>query len=86
MPEICRFFGIVIQMYFADHGPPHFHARYGSATARIHLAPIAVMASGLPPRALRLVLEWASLHEAELLENWRLVRLGEAPRSISPLE
>lgn len=86
MPEISRFFGIVIQMYANDHGPPHFHARYGAGTARVRVDPVEVMESDLPGRALRLVLEWAMLHELELVVNWRRLRAGEAPTSIAPLE
>jgi uncharacterized protein DUF4160 len=86
MPEISRFFGIVIQMYFDDHEPPHFHARYGARTARVRLAPVGVLDNDLPPIALRLSVLWANLHEAELLENWRLLRLGQTPPSIAPLE
>ncbi len=86
VPEISRFFGIVIQMYFDDHPPPHFHARYGTMTARVSLAPVATLESGLPPRALRLTLEWAILHEQELLENWRRIRAGQTPARIAPLE
>ena len=86
MPEISRFFGIVIQMYFDDHGLPHFHAWYGRTSARVRLDPVVVMQSQLPPRALRLVLEWATLHEPELLECWRRIRLGEAALRIDPLE
>lgn len=86
MPEISRFSGIVIQMYANDHGPPHFHARYGAETARVRLEPIEVMDSDLPQSGLRLVLEWAMLHESELVENWHRLRAGEAPASIAPLE
>lgn len=86
MPEISRFFGIVIAMYYADHGPPHFHAQYGSSTARIRVSPVSVIDSDLPPRALRLAVEWANLHEGELLQNWHLVRSGNSPSRIAPLE
>jgi len=86
MPEISRFFGIVVVMYYADHGLPHFHAHYGSTWARVRLAPIELLNGNLPPRALRLVLEWATLHESELVESWRLVRLKEPPLRIAPLE
>jgi hypothetical protein len=86
MPEISRFFGIVIRMYYADHEPPHCHASYGTASTRIRLAPVAVMGGDLPPRALRRAVQWASLPEAELLENWRLLRRKEPPLRIAPLE
>jgi hypothetical protein len=86
MPEISRFFGIVIRMYFPDHTPPHFHARYGGAKARIAIAPPEPLDSSLPPRVLAMVLEWASLHERELLDNWRRLHTGEQVQRIAPLE
>ena len=67
--------------------PPHFHASYSGHEGRITISPIGVMAgSDLPPRSLALVVEWATLHQAELLENWRLARSGKPPASIPPLE
>ena len=86
MPEISRLFGIVIQMYANDHDPPHFHARYGTATARVRLTPVTVLDSDLPSRALRLVVEWAILREQELLNNWHMIRAGQPPVRIAPLE
>lgn len=70
MPEICRFLGIVIKMYFGDHPPPHFHAEYGEHQAVIDIRTLVVIGGHLPPRALGLVVEWASQHQAELLELW----------------
>ncbi len=86
MPEISRFFGIVIRMYFFDHEPPHFHAFYGGAEAQLRIAPVGVLRGDLPPRALALVVEWASLHEQELVENWRRLQTDESPERIAPLE
>jgi hypothetical protein len=87
VPEISQFLGIVVRMYFDDHAPPHFHATYAGHEGRISISPIGVMTgSDLPPRPLALVVEWASLHEAELLENWRLARLGKPLMSIAALE
>jgi len=87
VPEISRFFGIVIRMYFDDHPPPHFHASYAGHEGRITVLPIGVMSGGdLPPRPLALAVEWATLHQAELLENWRLARLGRPLANIAPLE
>ena len=57
MPEISRFFGIVIQMYYNDHAPPHFHARYGGHKALIAIETLAVLNGHLPPRTLGLVVE-----------------------------
>ena len=51
MPEICRFYGIVIKMYFADHAPPHFHAEYAEQEVRIAIDSLAVISGRLPPRA-----------------------------------
>ncbi len=62
MPEISRFFGIVIKMFFDDHNPPHFHAFYGEDEVLIDIRAISAFAGKLPPRALGLVVEWATLH------------------------
>ena len=86
MPEISRFYGIVIQMYYGDHPPPHFHAYYGDATAKIDIHTLAVTEGALPRRALALVLEWAVQHRRELLEDWRLAELHESLNQIPPLE
>ena len=86
MPEVSRFLGIVIRMYFRDHDPPHFHVRYGSAAARVRIAPIGLLDGALPPRSLALAVEWATLHQAELFDNWRRLRLKQAPLRIAPLE
>jgi len=86
VPEICRFLGIVIRMYFDDHPPPHFHAAYGGAEARVLIAPVGILDGRLPPRVLALVVEWATLHEAELMENWRRLHADEPPIRIAPLE
>ncbi len=85
MPEISRFFGIVIAMYDDDHPPPHFHAVYGSDRVEFSIDPPGVLKGRLPPRALALVTEWAVLHEAELLEAWGQRAAGEKPRNIEPL-
>ena len=86
MPEICRFFGIVIRMYFLDHAPPHFHARYGDSEAQIRIEPVGLLAGHLSARALALVVEWATLHQDELRENWRRLHADEPPARIAPLE
>ena len=86
MPEICRFFGIVIAMYYNDHAPPHFHARYGDQKAIVAIESLTVLAGQLPPRALGLVAEWASMHKSELMEDWMLAREQVALKPISPLE
>ena len=86
MPEISRFFGIVIAMYFNEHNPPHFHARYGNDKVEIDIESLSVLAGRLPPRAMGLVIEWASRHQAELMENWKLARAQAELRKIEPLE
>jgi len=70
MPEISRFYGIIIKMFFSDHAPPHFHALYGDHEAVFNIQNLAVMGGSLPPRALGLVTEWASLHQETLLDLW----------------
>lgn len=70
MPEICRFFGVVIKMYFGDHLPPHFHAEYGEHRAVIDIRTLLVIGGDLPPRALGLVVEWAAQNQDGLLELW----------------
>lgn len=77
MPTISIFYGISIQMFFFDHNPPHFHARYGRAKALIRLADGEIIAGDLPPTAQRLVREWALARQAELEENWRRAGKGE---------
>ena len=86
MPEVSRFFGMRITMYFNDHPPPHFHVRAGGHKALIGINSLAVLEGHLTPRALGLVIEWAALHQAELLENWELARLTVPLKSIDPLE
>ena len=73
-------------MYSDDHDPAHFHASYAGHEGRIRIAPVGVMDGDLPPRPLAFAVEWASLHEAELLDNWRRARLGKPLASIAPLE
>ena len=86
MPEISRFYGISIMIYPQDHNPPHFHARYGEEVGVIELNPPHLAQGYLPPKALGLVLEWAELHESELLADWNLMRLGKIPLKIEPLK
>ncbi|MBI5562185.1 MAG: DUF4160 domain-containing protein [Deltaproteobacteria bacterium] len=86
MPEICRFYGIIIRMFFREHAPPHFHAEYGGKEALISIDTLAVISGGLPPRTLGLVVEWASLHKDELRRNWDMALNHEQPLQIRPLE
>lgn len=86
MPEISRFFGIIIAMYYNDHPPPHFHVRYGQQKAIIEIQSLAILEGKLSPRVLGLVIEWAASHQAELLQNWELARQQVPLESIQPLE
>ncbi len=86
MPEISRFFGIVIAMYYEDHAPPHFHARYAGLRASIAIETLEVISGRLSPRARGLVTEWAAQHTAELLEDWELARTGAPLKRIEPLD
>jgi hypothetical protein len=86
MPEISRFFGMVISMNYRDHPPPHFHVRHGGHRASIAIHSLVILAGALPPRALGMVLEWAVLHREELLLNWARVCASEPTQRIPPLE
>jgi hypothetical protein len=85
MPEICRFYGIVIKMYFADHAPPHFHAEYAEDEVRIAIESLAVLSGTLPPRAMGLVAEWSVMHRRELLALWNRAERQEPLGRIAPL-
>lgn len=86
VPEVSRFFGITIRVYYNDHEPAHFHASYGSDEALIEIETLAVYRGELPRRALALVLEWAAMHRAELKDAWRAARAGVPIEAIEPLE
>ncbi len=85
MPEISRFYGIVIKMYFDDHHPPHFHAQYSGQEVVIEIGTLAVISGRLPPRALGLVAEWASLHQEELTALWTMAKGLQPLHRIDPL-
>lgn len=70
MPEICRFLGIVILMYFDDHNPPHFHVKYNDYKAVMDIQTLNILAGYLPGKVRGLVEEWAELHQQELLGMW----------------
>ncbi len=86
MPEISRFYGIVIRLYFDDHPPPHFHAEYGEDEALIAINTLAVISGHLPGRALGLVVEWASQHQDELHQLWSTAQDKEPLYKIAPLK
>jgi len=86
MPEISRFFGILIAMNYNDHPPPHFHARYGDYKAIIDIRTLRLLEGQLPPRVFGLVMEWAVLHQRELLSDWDLARQSAPLQRIAPLD
>ena len=86
MPKISVFYGIVIQMFWREHPPPHFHALYGEYEALIDIRELRVLRGSLPRRAMALVLEWAAEHRYELMENWNLCGQLQTPRQIEPLK
>src|SRR5579863_4956597 len=85
VPTISAFYGIVIQMFWRDHAPPHFHALYAEDEALIDIRTLELIGGGLPKRALTLVLEWAVEHQAELIEDWNLCAHMQTPKKIAPL-
>ena len=86
MPRISQFYGIVIAMYFNDHAPPHFHAKYAQHEASFVIETFKILEGSIPGRAKRLVVEWAREHQEELSTNWERARNREALHSISPLD
>jgi hypothetical protein len=85
MPELSRFYGIVIAMYYRDHGPAHFHAIYGEHEATVEVETGAAQGY-LPARAMMHVQEWRKLHQQELLSAWRLAREQKPLPAVAPLE
>jgi len=85
VPEISRFLGIVISMYFDDHVPPHFHVTHGSDRAQVEIATGRLLSGSLPPTVRRRVLKWAAMHRSELAANWRRTKRLLPPRRIKPL-
>jgi hypothetical protein len=85
MPEICAFYGIVITLYFNDHLPAHFHAKYDADEVLVNIDTLGIVAGKLPARAMSLVLEWASLHRGPLKQAWEKAQKLERPGNIDPL-
>ncbi len=85
MPEISRFFGIVIRMFLDDHNPSHFHAQYAEFEAIIAIEDLKIIEGNLPPRVYGLVVEWATIHREELKNNWNLARNLQNLQKIKPL-
>ncbi len=86
MPEISRFYGIIIAMFFDDHNPPHFHARYAGNKVAIEIESLRILEGTISPRALGLVIEWAAQHKEELLNNWALAKDNQTLKKIEPLK
>lgn len=85
MPIVSRFYGIVIAMYFNDHNPPHFHAKYSGYEALFNFEG-QVIEGEIPKRAVKFVQEWISLHRMELEDNWEKARTGQPLEYIAPLD
>ncbi len=86
MPELARFFGIVVVMLYRDHAPPHFHAFYGEEEWRVGIQPIRVLTGVGSSRVRSLLLEWAALHQDELLADWVRAQNREPLLPIDPLD
>ena len=86
MPTISAFYGILIQMYWDEHAPPHFHAIYGEFQACVDIQNLHISDGNLPRRATQLVLDWAELHQQALLQDWELCQTKQQPRPIEPLK
>jgi len=86
MPEISRFYGIIIRMYFRDHNPPNFHAEYQGEQAEYSVRTLEVINGKISKRANALVLEWASLHRDELINNWNKAKIPSKIDNIDPLK
>ena len=86
MPELCRFLGISIYMYFNDHDPPHFHVKYNEYRASLSISELNVIDGLLPHRVLMLVIEWAFEHRNELMKNWLSIKENGSFQKIKPLE
>jgi hypothetical protein len=85
MPRISEFFGIAIYMYFREHNPPHFHAIYSGQEVQVAIDTLAVLSGEIQPRAMGLVIEWAGIHRAELLDDWEKARNNQPLENIRPL-
>jgi len=86
MPEISRFFGIVIAMFYNEHMPPHFHAKYAGQWAAFSIEELKIIEGELPRRAVSMVLEWAFQHRTELMSNWEKAQRKEPLEKIEPLD
>ncbi len=85
MPVISRFLGIIVMMYYHEHGIPHFHVRYGEHRAVFSIEDLKLLKGDLPRRVTILILEWAFEHRQALLENWQLAESGKPLKPVTPL-
>jgi hypothetical protein len=85
MPVICEFYGIQIRLNYNDHNPPHFHVKYGEYLALVSIDELRIMEGQLPPRAESMVIDWATIHQKELLQDWELAREHKGLFRITPL-
>jgi hypothetical protein len=86
MPELSRFYGIIIRMFYGDHPPPHFHAVYQDEQVQVDINTLEVIEGHMSRRGLALVLEWAALHREELHRAWEQASTNQEPSKIPPLE
>jgi Domain of unknown function (DUF4160) len=86
MPEICRFLGIIIRMFYNEHNPPHFHVYYNEYKAEISIQTLDILAEELPKRVYKLAIEWALENRKELMTDWDLMRNDQVPLPIKPLD
>lgn len=88
MPIISSFYGILIKMYFGDHQPPHFHAEYAEFSAQISIKELSILEGYLPSKALALIVEWANIHQEDLMKHWKSLSEEEMGlfKKIEPLE
>lgn len=85
MPEISRFLGIIIRMFMDDHNPPHFHAVYNGKEGAFSIETLIMIQGDLPPRIQGIVVEWAAMHQKELLQNWENLHSQKQIKKIKPL-
>jgi hypothetical protein len=86
MPEVSRFYGIIIALYYNEHNPPHFHAKYAEFKAEIDIRTLQILQGELPKRAKAMVLEWADEHRDDLMQDWELARQNYELKQIEPLK
>ena len=79
MPEICRFYGIIIKIFFGDHPPPHFHAVYGDYNGLFNIETLELIEGDLPKRAIKMIVEWAAIYKNELMEMWKSQEFNKIP-------